>query len=199
MTLTNYRALTKQAFALPETVAIASLITEGVSSDEVRRQVLEDDILQLRSRSSREGTLQVIQRRFREVSKDYIQLLASDSPDIRRFTLLFLILKENRLLRELVTEVLLEKLKRLDKIVKGEELKAFFEAKREQEPSIAQWSASTYERTIQNTVMTLVRANLLYPIQPRGNYEIRSVPVPAQLRQQLVMDGYETYLTLMLN
>lgn len=196
---TTYRSLTKQAFALPETVAVASLLSQGLDLPEIRRQVLEDDILQLRSRASREGTLQTILKRFKAVPKDYTQLLASDNPDVRRFTLLFLVLQENRLLQELVAEVLLEKLRRLYKTVTAAELKAFFEAKREQEPTVAQWSASTFERTAQNTLMTLVRAGLLYPIKPKGDYEIRSVPVPSQLRQQLMLDGYETYLALMLN
>jgi len=138
-------------------------------------------------------------RRFKNVPKDYILLLASDNSDVRRFTLLFLLLRENRLLRELISEVLIDKLHRLDKAVRGTELKAFFDAKREQVRVVAGWSASTYERTTQNTVMALVRAGLLYPIQPKGDYEIRSIPVPSQLRQQLILDGFEPYLTVMLN
>lgn len=195
----NYINFTKQAFALPETVIIAALITKGASPDEVKQQVLDHDVFQLRSRSSREGALRTILRRFNHVSKDYIDLLASDNPDLRRFTLLFLLLQENRLMRELVAEVLIEKLKRLDPVAKGAEIRSFFETKREQEPVVAQWSASTFERTAQNTVMALARAGLLFPIQPKGDYEIRSVPVPSQLRQQLILDGLEPYLALMLN
>lgn len=195
----NYINFTKQAFALPETVIIAALITKGASPDEVKQQVLDHDVFQLRSRSSREGALRTILRRFNNVSKDYIDLLASDNPDLRRFTLLFLLLQENRLMRELITEVLIEKLNQLDPIAKGTEIRSFFETKREQEPVVAQWSASTFERTAQNTVMALARAGLLFPIQPKGDYEIRSMPVPSQLRQQLILDGLEPYLALMLN
>ena len=195
----NYINFTKQAFALPETVIIAALITKGASPDEVKQQVLDHDVFQLRSRSSREGALRTILRRFNHVSKDYIDLLASDNPDLRRFTLLFLLLQENRLMRELITEVLIEKLNQLDPIAKGTEIRSFFETKREQEPVVAQWSASTFERTAQNTVMALARAGLLFPIQPKGDYEIRSMPVPSQLRQQLILDGLEPYLALMLN
>ena len=118
MTITIYRALTKNAFSLTETVTIASLITQGVSPEDIRYQVLESNLLQLRSYSSREGALQTILRRFKDVPKDYIFLLVSDNLDIRRFTLFFLVLQENRLLRELVTAVLREKLNRLEKTVK---------------------------------------------------------------------------------
>ena len=185
MAETNYRNLTKQAFALPESVHVASLIAQGANSEAIRQQVLDHDIFQMRSRSSRDGALRTILRRFKTVPKDYIHLLASDKPDLRRFTLL--------------AEVLIEKLNQLDPIAKGTEIRAFFETKREQEPVVAQWSASTFERTAQNTVMALVRAGLLFPIQPKGDYEIRSMPVPSQLRQQLILDGFESYLALMLN
>lgn len=199
MAETNYRNLTKQAFALTDSVLVASLIARGANSEEIRQQVLDHDIFEMRSRSSRDGALRTILRRFKTVPKDYIHLLASDNPDVRRFTLLFLLLQENRLMRELIAEVLIEKLRQLDPVAKGTEIRAFFETKREQEPVVAQWSASTFERTAQNTVMALVRAGLLFPIQPKGDYEIRSMPVPSQLRQQLILDGFESYLALMLN
>ncbi len=196
---TAYRALTKNAFSLPETVAIASLLSKGASPKQLRQQVLDNDILQLRSRSSREGALQTVLKRLKDVPENYVHLLVSDNLDTRRSTLLFLVLRENRLLRELVTEVLLEKRNRLDTTVTAADLRGFFEVKREQEPTVTQWTNSTYERTMQNTVLTLVKAGLLCAIQPKGNYEVRFVPVPAQLKQQLILDGYEAYLTLMLN
>lgn len=199
VTITIYRALTKNAFSLTETVAIASLITQGVSPEDIRYQVLESNLLQLRSYSSREGALQTILRRFKDVPKDYIFLLVSDNLDIRRFTLFFLVLQENRLLRELVTTVLREKLNRLEKTVKLTELQAFFETKREQEPAIAKWSASTYRKTVQNTIMALVKAGFLYLMPSRKDYEIRAIPIPFQLRQQLILDGYQSYLVLMLD
>jgi hypothetical protein len=199
VTITIYRALTKNAFSLTETVAIASLITQGVSPEDIRYQVLESNLLQLRSYSSREGALQTILRRFKDVPKDYIFLLVSDNLDIRRFTLFFLVLQENRLLRELVTAVLREKLNRLEKMVKLSELKVFFEAKREQEPAITKWSTSTYRKTVQNTIMALVKAGFLYLMPSRKDYEIRAIPIPFQLRQQLIVDGYESYLVLMLD
>ncbi len=71
--------------------------------------------------------------------------------------------------------------------------------KREQSPTVAKWSNSTYQKTASNTVLILVNVHLLHPIKPRGNYEIRPVPIPEALRQQLLLDGAELYLRLMLN
>ncbi|MEL7357899.1 MAG: DUF1819 family protein [Cyanobacteria bacterium J06560_6] len=198
----DYKAQTKHVFPLAETVAVAKLLVEGDSRADIRRKVLEEDLFELRSQSSREGALRTILRRLDNLPQAYLELLANGNSDTRRFTLLFLVLREHRLLRELIAEVVVEKLKGLNLLVTSTDLKTFFDAKREQEITLAQWSDSTFQKAASNALLVLVRAGLLQP-QPaggkRGNYEIRAVPLPAALRQQLVLDGYEPYLALMLH
>lgn len=199
MTSTSYIARTNNAFILTETVKVAQLIHQGATFDEIRQQVIEEDLFQLRSLTSRRRVLNSVLQRLQKVDSSYIQLLAISNVDIRRLTNLFLILRSDRLLRELIDEVLLDKLKRFVFTVAPSDLRSFFEMKREQSPIIAQWSNSTYQKTVSNTVLILVNAHLLHPIKPRGNYEIRPVPLPGALRQQLLLDGEELYLRLMLN
>lgn len=198
----EYKAQTKHVFPLTEIVEVAKLLVEGKSHEYIRQQVLEEDIFELRSHTSREGALRVIFRRLEQIPYQYIELLATGNSDTKRFTLLFLVLREHRLLRELVAEVLIEKLKALNSTVTATDLRAFFETKREQEVMLAQWSDSTFQKAMSNTVLVLVRAGLLYPLKgkgKRGSYEIRAVPSPVALRQQMVIDGYEPYLMLMLD
>jgi hypothetical protein len=199
MTSTSYVARTNNAFILTETVKVAQLIHQGATFDEIRQQVIEEDLFQLRSLTSRSRVLNTVLQRLQKVDLSYIKLLTLGNTDIRRLTNLFLILRSDLLLRELIDEVLLDKLKRLVYTVNPAELRTFFETKREQSPTIAKWSDSTYQKTASNTVLVLVSAGLLQPIKPRGNYEIRPVPIPGALRQQLLLDGEELYLRLMLN
>jgi hypothetical protein len=198
----EYKAQTNHVFPLTETVAVARLLVQGSSKADIRRQVLEEDLFELRSRSSREGALQAVLRRLDQLPYEYLELLAQGNSDTKRLTLLFLVLREHRLLRELIAEVLVEKLKGLDPTLTATDLKAFFDTKREQEAILAQWSDSTFQKATSNTVLVLVRSGLLQPLQAedtKGSYEIRAVPSPAALRQQLISDGYGKYLTLMLN
>jgi hypothetical protein len=199
MTETAYAARTNHAFVLTETVTVAELMHQGATADDIRRQVLVEDLFQLRSQVSRERALQTILKRLHQVPETYVHLIATGNIDIRRYTILFLILREHRLLRELVAEMLLDKIKAFDYVVTAADLRTFFEGKREQSATVAAWSDSTYKKVISSTVQVLVNAGLLQPTSQRGNYEIRSIPVPSVLRQQLLNDGFGHYLALMLD
>lgn len=199
MTDFSYAAHTKYAFALTETVAIAELLFRGLDQETIKQMVVWDDLLQMRSQTSRKGTFQTIWKRLERLSPDYIKLIATGNADVRRSTVLFSILLEHRLLQELITELLLDKLKQFDLIIKPADLRIFFEAKREESQILAKWSNATYQKAASNTVLVLVRAGLLQPAKPRGTYEIRATPVPSALKQQLIADGFEQILVLMLN
>lgn len=199
MTFSFYVARTNYAFILNETVKVAQLIEQGATLAEIQRLVMEEDLFQLRSLISRRRALNTVLKRLHKVDTAYIRLLATANADTRRLTNLFLILRSDRLLRELLDEVLRDKLKRFDYTLKPVDLRTFFAQKREQNPTLAKWSDSTFQKTASNTVLTLVNAGLLQPTQPRGHYEIRPVPLPGALRQQLLLDGEERYLSLMLN
>ncbi|WP_193913763.1 DUF1819 family protein [Desmonostoc muscorum] len=199
MTETAYAARTNHAFVLTETLRVAELMYQGATQEDIRQRVLVEDLFQLRSQVSRERALQTVLKRLLQVPEEYIQLIATSNPDTRRFTILFLILREHRLLRELIAEVLLDKIKGFDYVVTTADLRTFFEGKRDQNSTVAAWSDSTYKKAASNTLLVLVNAGLLQPTSPRGNYQIRSVPVPSALRQQLLADRLDYYLTLMLD
>lgn len=204
-TVLDYKAQTKHIFPLAETVAVAKLLVQGMNQSDVRQRVLEEDLFELRSPASRAGALQMIWRRLDKFPLEYSELLANGNSDTKRFTLLFIILCEHRLLREFIAEVLVEKLKGLNLTVTATDLRAFFETKREQEVTLARWSEATFKKAVSNTLLLLVRSGLLQPLSKKGNehkrgcYEIRVIPPPAALRQQLMLDGYEQYLALMLD
>jgi len=196
---TAYTARTNNAFVLTETIRVAELMHQGATQEDIRQRVLVEDLFQLRSQVSRERALQTVLKRLQQVPEKYIQLIATGNPDTRRLTILFLILRENRLLRELIAEVLLDKIKAFDYLLTSGDLRTFFEGKREQSSKVAAWSDSTYKKAASNTILVLINAGLLQPMSPRRNYQIRVVPLPSPLRQQLLADELGHYLTLMLD
>lgn len=189
MTETTYAARTSHAFVLTETVKVAELIYQGATQEDIRQRVLVEDLFQLRSQVSRERALQIVLKRLRQVPT-YIQLIATGNPDTRQLTILFLILREHRLLRELIAEVLLDKIQGFDYVVTSADLRTFFEGKRDENSTVAAWSESTYKKVASNTVLVLVNAGLLrktpiagsprgrgfsktQPTSSKGNYQIR--------------------------
>lgn len=195
----KYSAQTQHVFPLSEIVKVANLMLQGYDHGQIRHEVLEQDLFELRSHSSRKGALRKTLDRLEKLEPEYIQLLANGNSDIKRLTLLFIVLKEHRLLQELITGVLIDKLNSLQRVVDAADLRVFFAEKRDQEPVLSEWSESTFQKAASNAVLALVRAGLLQPVKPKGNYEIRALPVPQELKQQLISDGYDRYLTLLLN
>lgn len=199
MTETVYAARTSHAFVVTETVTVAELMYQGATQEDIRQQVLVKDLFQLRSYVSRERALQTVLKRLTLVPEVYVQLIATGNLDTRRFSILFLILREHRLLRELIAEVLLDKIQGFDYVVTSADLRTFFEGKRDQNSTVAAWSESTYKKVASNTVLVLVNAGLLQSMSLKRNYQIRAIPLPSALRQQLLADRLEHYLTLMLD
>lgn len=195
----EYITYTRCLFAFTETVKIASLLERGETLENIHDLVLQKDLLQIRSLASRKSSLRIILKRLNLLSERYIQFIVTDNIDLQRFTIFWTILREHRLLRELIKEVIIEKLYRLERVVSDRDLHDFFLAKYEQQEVIRSWSESTYQKTASHIVTTLVRAGLLYPIQYRKQYEIRPAPLPRELRHQLIADGWEHYLLLMLD
>jgi hypothetical protein len=205
--LSSYKAHTNFPFLLSEATSISRLLNRGLSLWQIKAQVVdpspetlcEEDILQLRSKASRQGAWRVLEQLIKNVPHPYIQFLATGHSDLRRYTLLFLTLRTNRLLREVISEVLLERLKSLDRSLDRQTITAFFDQKCEQEQILNQWSQFTYQKVCSNTILILVRSGLLIPGNNKKTYQIKAMPIPVQLKKQLETDGLELYLRLMLN
>jgi Putative inner membrane protein (DUF1819) len=195
----SYKAHTKFPFLLIESVAFAQLLQEGISDEEIKIRIIDNNLLQIRSSKSREGILGILKQLTKDIPKTYIEFLASGNIDLRRYTLLFLTMRINRLLRETSSEVLLDKLLSLETSLDRKKLQAFFDLKYEQDPVISQWSTSTYQKVCSNIILALIKSGLLIYHSNKKCYEIQSMPVPIQLRKQLQNDGLELYLKLMLN
>jgi Putative inner membrane protein (DUF1819) len=205
--VSSYKAHTNFPFLLSEATSIAQLLSQGLSLAQIKAQVIdpqqetlcEEDILQFRSKASRQGAWRVLEQLFKNTPHSYIEFLTTGHSDLRRYTLLFLTLRTNRLLREIISEVLLDRLKSLDRSLDRQTISAFFDRKCEQEQIVGQWSKSTCRKVCSNTVLILVRSGLLIPSQDKKTYEIQAMPIPFQLKRQLQNDGLELYLRLMLN
>jgi Putative inner membrane protein (DUF1819) len=207
----NYKAYTNFPFLLCEASLVAQLLQEGLSWKQIKGQVIDSsfaqrsagmenrDILQIRSKASRQGAMRALEQLLNNIPQPYIQFLATGNSDLRRATLLFLTLRINRLLREVLSEVLIDRLKSLDRSLDTNTIAAFFDLKSEQEQIVSQWSKSTYRKVCSNTILILVRSGLLIPGNNKKTYQIQAMPVPIQLKQQLKNDRLELYLKLMLN
>ena len=104
----SYKAHTNFPFLLSEATSIAQLLGRGISLAQVKAKVIdpppetlcEADILQFRSKASRQGAMRALEQLLNNIPLPYLQFLATGNSDLRRATLLFLTLRINRLLRQ---------------------------------------------------------------------------------------------------
>lgn len=194
-----YTAHTKNPFPLVEAANIAELLSQGASIETIRSRVLDDDLFQIRSQVSRLGMLRSVLNFFDGMSGNYLNFLAKGDLELRKLTLLFLILRHNRLLRDVINELILDKVSRMDSLVYRNEMNTFFIVKREQTPILSAWSDSTFQKAVSNSILALVKSGLLCSLNQRNKYEIRTFLIPTSLKQQLISDGFSEYLKLLLN
>jgi Putative inner membrane protein (DUF1819) len=195
----DYKAYTNFAFLLTESGLVSQLICNKLSILQIKKEIIENDILQIRSQSSRKGIFRALRELLETIPQPYIKFLAHGNSDLRRYTLLFLNLRLNRLLRDVMSELITDRLQSLNPTLDHKIFKAFFEQKREQEPVLSGWSDLTYQKACSNTILILVRSGILIPSKNKKTYEIQAMPLPFGLKQQLLLDGLESYMKLMLN
>ena len=193
----KYAAYTNQGFLLREIGIVAGLLLQGVSNDDLRQRVEQDDLFQLPSKSSRKTILGAVQQRLSNVPDSLLILLAEGSLDLRRLTNLYLILLKHRLLRDFIAEVVLEELRRFSRMLPPSEVGAFTHRKHDQVPDIAGWSEATLNKSRSNIITICLQAGLLSEA-PDG-FAIQPQVVPQTLRDELIQAGRQAFLPLLLD
>lgn len=192
-----YSAYTNQGFLLREVGLVAELLLDGASQDEVSRQVMGDNLFQLRSEASRKTILGAVHQRLDKVPPALLDFLAEGSLELKRLTNLYLILLKHRLLRELIAEVILEELRRFSYLVPTSELGSFIERKRAHVPDVGSWSDATVAKSRSNMVTVCLQADLLE--ETEDGFRIQPQIVPGVLRDELTTVKRAAFLKLLLD
>ncbi len=193
----KYVAYTNQGFLLREVSTAARLLLQGVSQDELRRRVQQEDLFQLPSKWSRKTTLGAVQQRLSSAPAPLMVGLAEGSLELRQLINLYLILLKHHLLRDFIAEVILEEVRRFSTTLPPAEVNAFFGRKREQVQDIAGWSEATLGKSRSNIITMCLQAGLL--TKASGGLAIQPQVVPSTLRDELVRAGRGEFLALLLD
>lgn len=195
----EYKAFTNFAFPIQEATHLAQWLEQGLRSEEITSKILVDNSFEMRSLKSRQGILRALEFLFEGVSQGYWQLLATGNAEVKRFCLLLMTLRVNRLLRDVVIECLSQQKLGLQNYIRRQDIKSFLLDKREQELDIQAWSDSTFQRVVSNTILILIRSELLKMSNKKDVYEINAMPIPRALRYQMEADHLTHYFPLLLN
>lgn len=193
---TNYEVnVANHPYLLQETLACARILKQS-GWEEFSQQALQDPTLQSLSPSTAQSYLRAIRHRLEDIPPKLLDFLGSDNEVTARLALLYIMLYKNRLLRELMEELVRDAVLDGENTLAKKAFEDFFEAKREVSAVLKEWSDTTWRKFWGNTLKTLQISGL---IQGQDPFEIIMQDLPKDFQTWLKAQGEDVYRQLLLD
>lgn len=193
--LNTYNAEIVAGALLPtESRIIARLILDDVTDLEFQRLVIVENVLQKRSPSTAKRKAELIQKRFKLVRRELVELIAHGSRQASVQALLVGAIKHSRLIGDFLLRVVREKMRVFETELKTVDWETFLLECEQIDPSIKKWKQSTRVKLGQVVKKCLVEADYL-----RGSRKFTITPVflAPEVKKYLVDNDEEYVLTCM--
>lgn len=171
----QYRSTIKsRPYLYIETRKLSELVVQDYNELQLKEQVIDQNIFQVKSESRKREIASVILSRLK-VLDDYLikQIIESDI-ETSKIIVLYAILKTDRLFYEFMHEVFNDKILYQDLVIMDYDFNTFFEGKRQQSEKVASWKEYTFYKLQQVYIRILFEAGLLQ--NQKGERKI-SVPI----------------------
>lgn len=188
----------KQPFLLKETILIAKYICEGMSDEKLYNIVIQENVFQVNSVATRKDLYKTIKSRLKDAPQELIEWIAEGPSELAKFSNLYLILIRSKLLRELLSELILDKLLIFQNRLTRQDVIRFFERKAEQNELIANWSDETFYRSQNYLLKTLMDAGLLAQ-ETKDSWLIQPIYLPLKLKALIKSQGHGYLIKIMLD
>lgn len=162
MTSTPYSmSFTTAPLLVHESLLVAGLFAREQDWQSVRRLVLDDNQLQMRTTNSSRRIFTEISSRLKQLTPAQFNVLMDGNHREQQYLLWLAFCKRYRFVYEFATEVMREKFLRLDLELTYEAYDLFFENKAEWHPEVARVAAATRKKQRQFLFRILREAELL--------------------------------------
>lgn len=158
MTKKYLTTLNTRPFLYRETKLIAELIDQGMSDEDIKEKVVEDNIFQLTSKDRRISFLSEIRKRLHNLDDFLLEKFLISDSSTSKAILLYAVLKKDTLFYEWMREVVWDRWLTLDDEVAKLDTTSFIENKVEQNETVAKWKILTRERLVNAYHQALVDA-----------------------------------------
>lgn len=169
--MSRYTALTNAQFLLAETTLTAQALEAGTTWAELRQAAQQSRLYGPGKANSQQTILNAIKSRMKGIGSDEIHLLAGGRLEDRQLLNLALVTRQKPILLDFLSEVLVMKWQRLERLVTEADSRAFLLHKAEQEPDVAAWTDATLQKTRGNLTRFLEDAGVVKEVK-KGQYEI---------------------------
>ena len=135
-------SLTGAGFRFYEFKVTVSLIEEGLTDEEIRKKVFEENLFQQKA-SSTKRSLPYILKRARTLDEKMRHLVLNETNQMAKQINFYAVMKNDLLFFEFMDELIKSKLQNNDLIYEKKDLNLFFNEKADQSDQIDQWSEVT--------------------------------------------------------
>ncbi|WP_225744538.1 DUF1819 family protein [Marinilactibacillus sp. Marseille-P9653] len=150
--------LNTRNFLYPQSKAVAQLMLEGKTKEEIIYQVIDKNLFQLKSKSRTKGFLNEILKRLTYLDEELLHDFLNTDPLTSKAVLFYALLKRDRLLFEWARELIWEKRRVLEWDLQRRETEVFLEKKAEQSQKVASWNAETNGRLVNALHQVLIES-----------------------------------------
>jgi hypothetical protein len=187
-------SLNGASFLLFELKQVVKLKQLGLSNQEIRKKVIEENIFQFANKGRINRALPSIMKRADVIDDTLAQLMTEGSLEMTKVINLYSIMKTDLLFFEFMRELISEKLQNNDFTIEKKDLNVFFASKSEQSEKIASWSDINAEKLKRAFMQVLFESGMLR--NRRGN-ELNRLMIDEQIKHHLTFIGDTKYLRAM--
>lgn len=194
MELEYSSSLNGASYLLFELKQVVKLQQMGLSSQEIRKKVVEENVFQFEKRGRINRTLPSIMRRAKVIDPTLASLMIEGSVEMSKVINLYAIMKTDLLFYEFMDEVISEKLQNNDYLIEKKDINLFFTSKSEQSEKVASWSEINTEKLKRAFMQVLFESGML---KDRRSKELNRLIIDEQIKEHLTTIGDAHYVRAM--
>lgn len=186
-------SLTGAGFRFYEFKLVVSLIEEGLTDEEIRKKVFEENLFQQKA-SSTTRSFPYILKRARALDDQLRKFVLEESNQLAKQINFYAIMKTDLLFHEFMDEVIKNKLQNNDLIYERKDINIFFYEKAYGNEKLANWSESTLKRLKSSYNRLLLEIGYLTKL---SSTDLIPVQMDDLLRDYLIKIGDKKYVEAM--
>lgn len=184
--------MVSQVFAFVETKKTAELMASGMSKEDIREKVENENIYQLRNATRLRRTFNYVYNRLNSLPEGAVELLTKIDNENAKLLTLIGIMNTDKLFFEFVYEVYRGKIILGEKTIEDRDMNTFFDDKAAQSEEVARWSEAGITKLKRCYLKNLADAGLLESTKTR---EIKHALVNYRIEELFNRNGMGAYIS----
>ncbi|MCD1158983.1 DUF1819 family protein [Peribacillus frigoritolerans] len=194
MELEYSSSLNGASFLLFELKQVLRLKQIGLSFQEIRHKVKEENLFQFNNKGRINRALPSVMRRAEVIDNTLTTFFIEGSVEMSKVINLYAIMKTDLLFYEFMNEVIGEKLQNNDYIIEKKDINLFFAAKTEQSNKMESWSDINIEKLKRAFMQVLFESGML---RERRSKELNRLIIDESIKHHISHIGDTEYLRAM--